>query len=140
MTFEIEPGWTLDAQALTFRYVRSSGPGGQNVNKVATKVELRFDVVACTSLSQAQKVRLRRAFPGFHTSEGTVVLTSERHRTQAQNKSDAVDKLFSMLRAIRRPPKRRVKTVPTRASKTRRLEQKRRRAVTKRDRRSPDAA
>jgi ribosome-associated protein len=138
VTHEIEPGWLLDAAYLTFKFVRSTGPGGQNVNKVSTKVELRFDVAACDNLSQAQKSRLAKAFPSVHTAAGLIVMTSDRHRSQLQNRGDVLERLLDMLRQIRRPPKSRVKTKPTRASKRRRVEGKRQRSETIRQRRVSD--
>jgi ribosome-associated protein len=134
-TLEIEPGWSLSPEFVTYKFVRSAGPGGQNVNKVSTKVELRFAVQACDNLSQAQKERLARAFPSVHTSTGYVVITSDEHRSQLMNRKAVLERLFAMLRQIRRPPKRRVKTAPTQASQRRRVDTKRKRSETKRQRR-----
>ena len=85
------------------------------MNKVSTKVELRFRLAACAALSEAQKRRLRAAYPGYVTREGDLLLTSDRSRSQKQNQDEVLARLAEMLRAIRRPPKRRIATKASKA-------------------------
>ena len=115
-------------------FVRSSGPGGQNVNKVATAVQLRFDAANCQALSDDVRERLARLAGTRMTDDGVVIIKAQRFRTQEQNREDAVERLVELLRKACEKPKRRIKTRPTRASRRRRLEDKRRRSQTKRRR------
>jgi ribosome-associated protein len=117
---------------LSFEFIRSSGPGGQNVNKVATAVQLRFDVLHSPSLPDDVRIRLVRLAGKRLTGCGVLVITARRHRTQQQNRDDALERLVEMLRAASVPPKKRRKTRPTAASKQRRLEDKRRKSKVKR--------
>lgn len=134
---QLSAGWLLPAQDLEFRYVRSGGPGGQNVNKLATKVELRLDLNQTQALTGGQIRRLVGAYPSCATRAGHFLLTSDRFRTQGQNQKDVMERLRSMILAIRLPPKPRLNTKPSRASKRRRLATKRARGQTKRLRRAP---
>lgn len=134
MSLELAPGWVLPTQDLSVKHARSSGPGGQNVNKVATKVELRFHVAASTALSEAQKQRLIKAFPSHVTGSGDFVITSDRFRSQSRNHTDALTRLTEMLLSIRRPPRKRVATKPSAGAKERRLADKRRQSERKRQR------
>ena len=117
-------------------FVRSSGPGGQNVNKVATAVQLRFDAASSPALSDDVRERLARIAGTRMTDDGVVIIKAQRYRTQEQNREDAVERLVELLRKACEKPKRRIKTRPTRASRQRRLEDKRRRSQTKRLRRA----
>jgi ribosome-associated protein len=138
MALELAPGWTIPEQELSTRAVRSSGPGGQNVNKVSTKVELRFRYAESEALDAAQKRRLAKTFPSHVTSEGDFLLTSDRFRSQARNHEDVLSRLAEMVLSIRRAPRRRVPTKPSRGAKERRLSNKRHQAERKRERKTGD--
>jgi ribosome-associated protein len=129
----------IDERELEERFVRASGPGGQNVNKVSTAVELRFDVRGSTSLPPAVRVRLARLAGRRLTDEGVLVIRAERFRTQERNRDDARERLVELVRQAAVVPKRRIPTKPTRASKERRLEGKTKRSHVKKLRRTrPD--
>ena len=126
----------LDDAELQFRFVRSSGPGGQNVNKVATSAELRFNVKANRSLPDEVKHRLFGLAGGKINRQGVLIISAQRFRTQERNRADAIERLVKLLqRAAVRPPKR-IATKPTKASKQRRLQGKRQVSEKKRLRRS----
>ena len=129
----------IDDRELEERFVRASGPGGQNVNKVATAVELRFDVRQCSALRPSVAARLERLAGRRLTEEGVLVIRAERFRTQERNRDDARERLLKLIRKAAIVPKRRVATKPTRASKERRREDKTKRSRVKKLRRSkPD--
>ncbi len=117
--------------------VRSSGPGGQNVNKVSTKVVLRFAFETSQALTVGQKNRLREKFSGYVTKGGELVLSADETRSQEMNRERALARLGALLAEIRFPPRRRVETKPTRASRERRLAAKDRRSEIKKMRRAP---
>jgi ribosome-associated protein len=135
----VAPGWLVPADDLEFKFVRSGGPGGQNVNKLSTKVELRFKLAETGALNAGQKRRLAAEFPSHVTRGGEFIVSGDRFRSQAQNQRDVEERLAAMLLAIRFPPKRRVKTRPSRAAKARRVADKRARSGVKSQRREPSS-
>ena len=121
----------LDERELEERFIRASGPGGQNVNKLASAVQLRFDVRHSPSLPEAVRARLERLAGRRLTRDGVLVITAQRHRTQERNRADARERLCELIREAATPPVPRRPTRPTRASKERRIESKKRRATIK---------
>jgi len=124
----------IEEKELRFAFKRSSGPGGQNVNKVSTAVQLRFDAAHSPSLPDRVRERLIALAGSRVTKDGVVLIEASRHRTQERNREDAVARLIALIRAAARRPKRRRTTKPTRAARERRLEEKQRRSRTKRAR------
>jgi ribosome-associated protein len=135
----IAPGVSVDEDELQFQFIRSSGPGGQKVNKASTAVQLRFDAASSTGLSEDARRRLRVLAGKRMTSDGVVIVEASRHRSQRQNREEALRRLLALLREASRPPMRRRPTTPGPAHLERRLQGKRARSRTKRWRRRPTA-
>ena len=135
---QITPRLTIPDSELVERFVRSAGPGGQNVNKVATAVELRFDLAGSPSLPEPLRERLLAKRDRRITAEGVLVISAQRFRTQDRNREDARERLAAFIESGLHVPKPRVATKPTRASKERRLSGKRERGTIKRDRTQRD--
>ena len=135
---EITPALALSDEELVERFVRSSGPGGQNVNKVATAVELRFDIANSPSLPEPVRARLLAKRDRRVTDEGVLVLSAQRFRTQDRNREDARERLKAFVESGLHAPRPRIATRPSRAAKQRRLDEKRGRSTIKRDRTKRD--
>lgn len=136
MTISINDQIALDDTEIDERFVRASGPGGQNVNKVATAVQLRFDAAHSPSLPERVRAKLLRLAGTRATASGVIVITAERFRSQSRNRADALARLVELIRKAAQPVKPRRATVPTRASRERRIEEKKRRGSIKRNRRA----
>ncbi len=131
MALEITSWVTIPDSDIELAFVRASGPGGQNVNKVASAVQLRFDLAGTLALAEPVKQRLRALAGRRVTDDGALLIIARNHRTQEQNRREAHERLTELIRLALVPPKVRKKTKPTRASKERRLENKTRERRTK---------
>jgi ribosome-associated protein len=125
---------TLSEDELEFNFIRSSGPGGQNVNKVATAVQLRFDVAHTPALPETVRERLIKITKNRINEQGILLIEAKRYRSQLQNREDAVARLVELIRRAAKPAKRRIKTSPTMVSRQRRLNEKKIRSEVKKQR------
>ena len=130
----VTDGITVDEEELSESFVLASGPGGQNVNKVSSAVQLRFDVARSPSLAEDVRARLMALAGGRLTKDGVLIILARTHRAQERNRAEARERLFDLIRRAATPPKPRRPTKPTFASKRRRLEAKTARAKLKRNR------
>ena len=124
----------IDESELAFSFIRSSGPGGQNVNKVATAVQLRFNVAHSASLAEDVKMRLIRLAGRRMTIDGDLLIEAKRHRTQEQNKEDAVGRLTKLIQRALLKPKKRFRTQPSRSAREKRLKEKKIKGAIKKNR------
>jgi ribosome-associated protein len=134
---QITPDLALPDEEISFATSRSGGPGGQNVNKLETRVTLRFDLAGSTALSEEQRARLRERLATRITKDGVLHITSQRHRSQMANRDAAVERFVELVGEALREEVPRKKTRPSRAAKARRLDEKRRRSGRKRERSAP---
>jgi ribosome-associated protein len=137
MPLEVAPGLVIPDSELSVVFVRASGPGGQNVNKVSSAAQLRFDLAGSSVLGEGVKARLRNLSGRRLTAEGTILIVARNQRTQEHNRRDAEERLSELIRRALVAPKRRVATKPTRAARERRLEHKTHQGRTKRLRGRP---
>ena len=133
----VTPTIVLDESEIEESFIRAPGPGGQNVNKVETAVQVRFDARNSPALSEAVFRRLKGLAGRRMTREGVIVLSASRFRSQDRNRKDARDRLVALIGAAAQPPKKRRATKPTKGSKQRRLDNKRKRAGVKKGRGKP---
>jgi ribosome-associated protein len=138
MTIAITADMTLDEREISETFIRASGPGGQNVNKVASAAQLRFDVAASPSLPEPVKARLARLAGQRLTQDGVIVITARRFRSQERNREDARERLVALIRRAAEPPRPRRKTRPSAAQREARLSAKGRRARVKQLRAGPN--
>jgi ribosome-associated protein len=135
---EIKPGLTIPDNELSFSFVRSSGPGGQNVNKVATAAQLRYDVRNSSALSMELKERLLKLAGARMTQDGILIIEAKRFRTQEKNRTDALLRLAALIEKADRRPVVRQATRPSLATRAKRVETKKKRGVVKKLRQFPN--
>jgi ribosome-associated protein len=134
---EITPLLQIPLSEFTWSFARSGGPGGQNVNKVASKAVMRWDIAACMLVPEDVKIRLALQQKRFFTQDGSLIITSQRYRDQERNRADCLEKLRAILLQALAVPKARKKTRPSRGAKRRRLQDKKLRSDVKQNRRRP---
>ena len=130
------PNIQLDEEELQLRFILASGPGGQNVNKVATAVQLRFDIMNSKTLPVDVRMRLVEIGGNRVTKEGVLLITARKYRSQARNRQDAINRLIRLIQRAATKPKPRLKKKPSKAAKKRRLDEKRRQGEKKSRRRT----
>lgn len=135
----VTPHLEIPAADLEWSFSRSGGPGGQHVNTTDTRARVHFALTRCSVLGPGVKQRLRDAHPGWVNADGDLVVSSDEHRSQLRNAEEVERRLVEAIRAALKPPRVRRPTKPTKASKTRRLDQKKQRGAVKSGRRSPGA-
>lgn len=137
---DVTPSIAIREDELQFQFKLASGPGGQNVNKVETAAELRFDVAGSPSLPEAVRARLLALAGSRVTQDGELLITARRFRSQERNRQDAIDRLIALIQKAAEAPKPRIKTKPSRAAKQRRMDEKRRVGAKKQIRRPVGSA
>jgi ribosome-associated protein len=136
-TIHVTDRIALEESELQWDFIRSSGPGGQNVNKVSSAVQLRFDAVASPGLSPEVRSRLKRIAGRKMSARGVIVITARRFRHQELNRADALERLVALIREAAAPRRRRIGTAPSRAAREERLREKKRHAARKKNRKAP---
>lgn len=139
-TIHVTDRITLDERELQWDFIRSSGPGGQNVNKVSSAVQWRFDAAASPGLSPVVRRRLQYIAGRKMSAHGVIVITARRFRHQELNRADALERLVALIREAAAPRKRRIRTVPSPAARQERIEEKKRHAAKKKNRRAHSRA
>lgn len=135
---EITSSLSIDENEIQLEFIRSSGPGGQNVNKVSTGVQLRFNIDSSPTLPDEMKLRLHSIARNRITGEGLLIIEAKRYRSQEQNREDAIARLVALIRQATEKPKPRKKTRPSAAAQQERIDEKKRRAGIKRSRRAAE--